>query len=90
VSLFQSYCARLTPSIPPVLFPLQSGKRQGDEGVGRAIAEALSSVPQLSPDAFEASFQGGLQDLLMVTYLTSLMQAQMRLAERVLGQVRAQ
>lgn len=67
-----------------------AGKRAGDEGVGRAISEALASVPQFTPEAFEASFQGGVQDLLMVTYLSTLMQAQMRLAERVLGQVRAQ
>ena len=72
------------------VLPLQSGARPGDEGVGRAIAEALASVPQLTPEAFERGFQAGVQDVLMVTYLTSLMQAQMRLAERVLGQVRPQ
>lgn len=47
-------------------------------------------MPQLTPAAFEKGFQAGVQDVLMVTYLTSLMQAQMRLAERVLGQVRPQ
>lgn len=67
------------------------GRRPGDEATGRAIAEALAAVPRGVGDAAAAA--GGLdgtspaaratQDVLMVSYLASLAQRQIELAERV-------
>jgi hypothetical protein len=78
----------------PFLIPLcprpstpQSGKRAGDEATGRAIAEALAAVPLVDAAAFERTFTAGLQNLLMVTYLANLTQAQVKLAEKIATQV---
>ena len=59
------------------------GSREGDEAVGRAISDTLAAVPPFEPDAFQRTFGRSVQDLLMVAYLTSLAQAQMKLAERI-------
>jgi translation initiation factor 3 subunit F len=64
-----------------------AGKRQADEATGRAILETLTAIPSLDAAGFEAAFTSSLQDLLMVTYLSNLTQAQLKLAERIATQV---
>jgi len=60
-----------------------AGKAAGDTRVGRCLAEAVASVPELAPAEFEASFSKGLQDLLMVHYLGSLTQSQIAFMQRL-------
>lgn len=60
-----------------------SGAREGDEAVGRAIADTLAAVPPFDADAFQRTFGRSVNDLLMVAYLATLAQAQVRLAERI-------
>lgn len=64
-----------------------SGKRPADETIGRAIADTLAAVPTIDAASFEASFSGAVQDLLMVSYLASITNAQMKLAERIASSV---
>ena len=62
-----------------------AGKRPAGEASGRDIAETLAAVPQVDPAVFEKAFSSSLQDVLLVAYLASLTQAQMKLAERIAG-----
>ena len=59
------------------------GAREGDEAVGRAISDTLAAVPPFEADHFQRTFGRSVQDLLMVAYLASLTQAQIKLAERI-------
>lgn len=56
----------------------------GDPTIGRAIAKALQSVPELCGDKFDKIFNNSLQDLLMVNYLSTLTQTQLSLSEKLL------
>ena len=60
-----------------------SGEREGDEAVGRAISDTLAAVPPFEADSFQRTFGRSVQDLLMVAYLASVAQAQIKLAERI-------
>lgn len=60
-----------------------AGRRAPDAEVGALIAEAVASVPKVDTDAFDKMFHEGLQDVLMVLYLTTLTQAQVNLAEKI-------
>jgi translation initiation factor 3 subunit F len=60
-----------------------AGRRPADEATGRAIAETLASVPTADAASFERTFASSVQDALMVSYLSHLTQAQMKLAERI-------
>lgn len=60
-----------------------TGAREGDEAVGRALADTLAAVPPFDADSFQRTFGRSVQDMLMVTYLASLSQAQVKLAERI-------
>ena len=60
-----------------------SGARQGDEAIGRAIADSLSAIPPFDADAFQRTFGRSVQDMLMVAYLATLTQAQIKLSERI-------
>mmetsp|Transcript_8541 Transcript_8541/g.21982 ORF Transcript_8541/g.21982 Transcript_8541/m.21982 type:complete len:282 (-) Transcript_8541:358-1203(-) len=53
----------------------------GDEKIGRFLMDTISRVPQLDAAEFEKMFNNSLQDLLMVTYLSSLVQANVSLQE---------
>jgi hypothetical protein len=68
----QGYCDSVT-----------AGEREGDEAVGRALADALSTILAFDADMFQRTFGKSVQDLLMVTYLSTLAQAQCRLAEKI-------
>lgn len=60
-----------------------SGAREGDEAVGRALADTLAAVPPFDADAFSRTFGRSVQDLLMASYLATLTQAQIKLSERI-------
>ena len=60
-----------------------SGEREGDEAVGRAISDTLAAVPPFEADSFQRTFGRSVQDLLMVAYLASVAQAQIKLAEKI-------
>ena len=59
------------------------GAREGDEAVGRALADTLAAVPPFDADAFSRTFGRSVQDLLMASYLATLTQAQIKLSERI-------
>lgn len=59
------------------------GKEQPDTTKGRQIADALATVPRIRPDAMDKLFHESLQDLLMVTYLSSITQTQIAIAEKL-------
>jgi len=61
------------------------GKEAGDSAVGCQIADALSTVPRVRPELFDSTFSGGLQDLLMVSYLSTLTKANLAVAEKLSG-----
>lgn len=60
-----------------------AGEAEGDSALGCRIAEALSTVPRVRPELFESTFNGSVQDLLMVSYLTSLTKANLAVAEKL-------
>lgn len=59
------------------------GKLPADDDVGRRIADTLSSVPRVRPEAFDKMFGDSLQDLLMVTYLSNITRTQLTIAEKL-------
>jgi hypothetical protein len=66
-----------------------SGSRAGDAALGRALADACSAVPHLDAAEFGEMFNAGLHDMLMVSYLSSLTQTHVSLAERIGRSVQA-
>lgn len=62
---------------------VESGKRKGDPVIGRYLADTLAAVPHLQPEAFDALFNESVQDVLLVTYLSNLVRAQVALAEKL-------
>lgn len=62
-----------------------AGEVEGDSAVGCRIADALSTVPRVRPELFDSTFNGSLQDLLMVTYLSSLTKANLAISEKLGG-----
>jgi len=59
------------------------GSAIGDDRVGREVADTLASMPKVRPEAFAKAFEDGMQDLLMVTYLSNLTRAQLAIAEKL-------
>ncbi|KAJ3703393.1 hypothetical protein LUZ61_007098 [Rhynchospora tenuis] len=59
------------------------GRVQGDNNIGRFIAEALASLPKLSPAAFDKVFNDKIQDNLSLVYLSSLTRTQLSIAEKL-------
>jgi translation initiation factor 3 subunit F len=43
----------------------------------------MAAVPHLQPEAFEGMFNESVQDVLLVTYLSNLVRAQVSLAEKL-------
>ena len=73
----------LLESVAKYCEDVSSGAREGDEAVGRAITDTLAAVPPFDAEAFKRTFGRTVQDLLMVTYLANLTQAQIKLAEKI-------
>jgi translation initiation factor 3 subunit F len=61
-----------------------AGKQPADPKMGRELAEAVASIPPMRSDVFDQIFNNGMQDLLMVSYLSSLTQAQLSIAEKLI------
>jgi translation initiation factor 3 subunit F len=62
-----------------------AGKAPADAKLGREMADALASIPMIRAEQFDQLFSGGLQDLLMVSYLSGLTQAQLSMAEKLIN-----
>lgn len=59
------------------------GKIAADESLGWLIGDALSSVPNLSPQKFEHMVSNRLQDFLMMVYLGKMTKAQLVIADKI-------
>lgn len=59
------------------------GSLPADDDVGRQIADTLSSVPRVRPEAFDKMFSDSLQDLLMITYLSNITRTQLTISEKL-------
>ena len=59
------------------------GKLPPDAEVGRKLADTLASVPRVRPEVFDRLFHDSLQDLLMVTYLSTITRTQLTIAEKL-------
>jgi translation initiation factor 3 subunit F len=59
------------------------GKETPDEEKGRKIADTLATVPRVRPEIFDKLFHNSLQDLLMVSYLSSMTRTQLDVAEKL-------
>ncbi|OQS00143.1 eukaryotic translation initiation factor 3 subunit F [Thraustotheca clavata] len=62
-----------------------AGKEVANPKLGRELAEAVASIPPMRSDLFDQIFNNGMQDLLMVSYLSSLTQAQLSIAEKLIS-----
>uniref|UniRef100_M4BP80 Eukaryotic translation initiation factor 3 subunit F n=1 Tax=Hyaloperonospora arabidopsidis (strain Emoy2) TaxID=559515 RepID=M4BP80_HYAAE len=62
-----------------------AGKQTADAKLGQEIADALAAIPMLRAEQFDQLFNTGLQDLLMVSYLSGLTQAQLSMAEKLIN-----
>jgi len=59
------------------------GSLPADDDVGRQIADTLSSVPRVRPEAFDKMFTDSVQDLLMITYLSNITRTQLTISEKL-------
>ncbi|KAM4602353.1 eukaryotic translation initiation factor 3 subunit F-like [Discoglossus pictus] len=62
-----------------------SGKITADNTVGRFLMDLVNQVPKIAPEDFESMLNSNINDLLMVTYLANLTQAQIALNEKLLN-----
>ncbi|XP_038657006.1 eukaryotic translation initiation factor 3 subunit F [Scyliorhinus canicula] len=62
-----------------------SGKVTADNTVGRFLIDLVNKVPKISAPDFEAMLNSNINDLLMVTYLSNLTQAQIALNEKLVA-----
>jgi len=60
-------------------------KEKGDVEIGQAIHDAIRSVPKMDLAHFKKVFNGTIQDLLMVVYLSNLTRTQVALADKITG-----
>uniref|UniRef100_A0ACD5Z2T5 Uncharacterized protein n=1 Tax=Avena sativa TaxID=4498 RepID=A0ACD5Z2T5_AVESA len=59
------------------------GRVAGDNKIGRFIADAVSSMPKLSPSSFDRLFNDRVQDNLALVYLSSITRTQIAVAEKL-------
>lgn len=59
------------------------GRIPPDPEMGKRIAQLVSAVPHISPDAFSLSFSKSIQDLLMIVMLSNMTRAQLCIAEKL-------
>ena len=62
---------------------MQAGKQEGSAAVGRFLADAVSSMPHLSPAALDQAAAEDSQDMLLLLYLSQLVQAHLALADQL-------
>ncbi|TDG44540.1 hypothetical protein AWZ03_009044 [Drosophila navojoa] len=60
-----------------------SRKRRPDNNIGRALHEALTSVPMLDADSFRTMFNANVRNMLMSITLASMIKTQMELSEKL-------
>lgn len=61
----------------------QTGQRKGSTTVGRFIAETVSAVPHLAPEDVAAVVGQAQDDVMLVSYLTHMLKAQLALADKL-------
>lgn len=86
-SLLQLSMARLSEvlgTLAAYVDEVAAGRRAGDATVGMALAGVLSSIRVFRPEEFKAIADGKVQDLLMVSYLSTLVKSQLTIAEKLL------
>ena len=77
-------CLRRWPSERLVFVRLrQSGKREGSVVIGRALADAVASVPHFPKDDWEQLMQDNQNDVLVAMYLSNLVRAHIALADKL-------
>uniref|UniRef100_A0A7N0TH37 Eukaryotic translation initiation factor 3 subunit F n=1 Tax=Kalanchoe fedtschenkoi TaxID=63787 RepID=A0A7N0TH37_KALFE len=59
------------------------GRVTPNNEIGRAISDAIASLPKLSPSAFDKLVNDSLQDQLLLVYLSSITRTQLSLAEKL-------
>jgi len=59
------------------------GKTPPVTDVGVVLADLLGTLQSMKPQEFNSLFQGKIQDMLMVSYLTTLTQTQLSIAEKL-------
>uniref|UniRef100_A0A672JTH6 Eukaryotic translation initiation factor 3 subunit F n=2 Tax=Salarias fasciatus TaxID=181472 RepID=A0A672JTH6_SALFA len=78
--------ARIQDMLTTVLAYIEdvlSGKVTADNSVGRFLMDLVNKVPTISAEDFENMLNSNINDLLMVTYLSNLTQAQIALNEKL-------
>ncbi|RKP11778.1 eukaryotic translation initiation factor 3 subunit F [Piptocephalis cylindrospora] len=60
-----------------------TGQTPANVLVGRAILDAVATVPKLDVSTFQTAFNSHLQDLLMVTYLADITRAQLAVSRNL-------
>ncbi|XP_038065280.1 eukaryotic translation initiation factor 3 subunit F-like [Patiria miniata] len=79
-------CVKLQEMIAIVLEYVDdvvSGKIPADNQVGRFLMDLVANVPKLDPDEFERIINSNMKDLLMVVYLSNLVETQLGLNEKL-------
>jgi translation initiation factor 3 subunit F len=61
-----------------------AGSRPADPAVGMMLADVVGSLQVVEPAHFEAFFADKMQDMLMVSYISSLTTSQLAVAERLI------
>jgi len=62
---------------------VEAGKVKADPAIGRALSDTLSSIPKPDAADFNSMLDSNMQDMLMVSYLSSLTRAQLALSEKL-------
>jgi translation initiation factor 3 subunit F len=78
-------CLTKTSTYVNEMVSVKSKNQVLDPKIGREIADALASIPLIATEQFEQNFSSSLQDLLMVSYLSGLTQAQLSMAEKLIN-----
>ncbi|XP_022104117.1 eukaryotic translation initiation factor 3 subunit F-like [Acanthaster planci] len=60
-----------------------NGKIPADNQVGRFLMDLVANVPKLDPEEFERIITSNMKDLLMVVYLSNLVETQLSLNEKL-------
>ncbi|XP_020815397.1 eukaryotic translation initiation factor 3 subunit F-2 [Drosophila serrata] len=60
-------------------------KRRPDNVVGRALHDALTSVPMVDSDSFRMMFNANVRDMLMAITLSTMIKTQLQISEKLSG-----
>lgn len=60
-----------------------SGAEEANMEIGMAISNAIDAVNQIRPSDFQANFEGRVQDLVMLSYINTLTQTQLAIADKL-------